>query len=124
VLYNIGCTTNLCDQFPSVALTPEAQFWMETMTFVVGGVGFLAAGFLYIVDREGAGFIRGVRPDQTSSTLSAVMAACRRTCPCSDGADRGADRACLWSQRRCLRACAQACLFPRAAGTWRPWPGG
>jgi len=34
MLYNIGCTTNLCDQFPSVALTPEAQFWMATMTFV------------------------------------------------------------------------------------------
>ncbi len=75
MLYNIGCTTNLCDQFPSVALTPEAQFWMETMTFVVGGVGFLVAGFLYVVEREGAGFIRGARSEQTFSALSSVMAA-------------------------------------------------
>ena len=75
VLYNIGCTTNLCDQFPSVALTPEAQFWMATMTFVVGGVGFLVAGFLYVVDREGAGFIRGARSDQSPSAQSWPRAA-------------------------------------------------
>eukprot|EP00884_Botryococcus_braunii_P010478 jgi/Botrbrau1/19431/Bobra.0338s0055.2 len=52
ILYNIGTTFNLVAMCPGVEYSPEAMMGAGLSTFVVGGVCFLVAGWLLVLERE------------------------------------------------------------------------
>ena len=84
VFVQLGATANLADQFPAVQLSPTAevgvcgclacmrgpdqaaswvlwllQLWLKDISFLVGGIGFLAGGWLLVAEREGWNILTG-----------------------------------------------------------------
>ncbi|BDA47452.1 hypothetical protein COCOBI_10-3000 [Coccomyxa sp. Obi] len=72
ILYNIGTTVSLADQFESVVLVPVAQLVLEKVTFLVGGVGFLLGGASFVLDSKGSRFLEGVLVPLSSEDYASI----------------------------------------------------
>ncbi|EIE23544.1 hypothetical protein COCSUDRAFT_53379 [Coccomyxa subellipsoidea C-169] len=72
VLYNIGTTVSLADQFESVVLSPTAQLVLERVTFLVGGVGFLLGGASFVLESKGWRFLEGILVPTSRNDLASL----------------------------------------------------